>query len=51
MYAVAIGQIASGTGLGTDANGNAVNYAQIPVLANSNSNRQLAVMGGIRMNF
>jgi len=51
LYAVAIGQIASGTGLGTDANDNAVNYAQIPVLANSNSSRQLAVMAGIRVNF
>ncbi|KWZ53454.1 porin [Burkholderia ubonensis] len=51
LYAVAIGQLASGTGLGTDANGNALNYAQIPVLGNSNSNRQLAVMGGIRVNF
>ena len=48
--AVAIGQIASGK-LGTDADGNAVNYAQIPVLANSNSSRQLAVMAGIRVNF
>ncbi|MFL6668612.1 MAG: porin, partial [Burkholderia ambifaria] len=38
-------------GLGTDANGNAANYAQIPVLANSNSSRQLAVMAGIRVNF
>ena len=37
--------------LGTDADGNAVNYAQIPVLANSNSSRQLAVMAGIRVNF
>ncbi len=51
LYAVAIGQVASGTGLGTDAGGNAVNYAQIPVLANSNSCRQLAVMAGIRGNF
>ena len=48
--AVAIGQIASGKA-GTDADGNAVNYAQIPVLANSNSSRQLAVMAGIRVNF
>ncbi|RBH36840.1 porin, partial [Pseudomonas sp. MWU13-2860] len=51
LYAVAIGQIASGKGLGTDADGNAVNYAQIPVLANSNASRQLAVMAGIRVNF
>ncbi|MBU9263222.1 porin [Burkholderia multivorans] len=51
LYAVAIGQLASGTGLGTDANGQPANNAQIPVLANSNSNRQLAVMGGIRVNF
>ncbi|KWK15552.1 porin [Burkholderia stagnalis] len=51
LYAVAIGQLASGTGLGTDAGGNPANYAQIPVLGNSNSNRQLAVMAGIRVNF
>ncbi|MXN79273.1 porin [Burkholderia sp. 4701] len=51
LYAVAIGQLASGTGLGTDASGNPANYAQIPVLGNSNSNRQLAVMAGIRVHF
>ncbi|MBN3819880.1 porin [Paraburkholderia sp. Se-20369] len=51
LYAVAIGQLASGTGLGTDAGGNPANYAQIPVLGNSNSSRQLAVLAGIRVNF
>ncbi|AOJ66269.1 hypothetical protein WJ32_28205 [Burkholderia ubonensis] len=43
LYAVAIGQIASGTGLGTDAND-----AQIPVLANSNSNRPGGDGGRVR---
>ncbi|MFP3558781.1 porin [Paraburkholderia sp. SIMBA_049] len=52
LYGVAIGQIASGHGLGLDpTTGQSINYAQIPVLANSNSNRQFALMGGIRMNF
>ncbi|KGW44227.1 porin [Burkholderia pseudomallei] len=51
LYAVAIGQIASGRGLGSDANGDPVNYAQIPVLANSNSNRQLAMMVGVKVDF
>lgn len=52
LYTVAIAQQASGHGLGIDpVSGASVNYAQIPNLVNSNSNRQLAVMGGIRMMF
>ncbi|WDD91912.1 porin [Burkholderia sp. FERM BP-3421] len=51
LYAVAIGQIASGRGLGTGADGEPADYAQIPVLNNSNSNRQLALMAGIKMDF
>ncbi|AHI81733.1 porin [Burkholderia thailandensis] len=51
LYAVAIGQIASGRGLGGDANGDPVNYAQIPVLANSHSGRQLAMMAGVKVDF
>jgi predicted porin len=52
LYAVAIAQKASGAGLGVDpATGAAANYAQIPNLVNSNSDRQLAVMAGIRANF
>ncbi|MCW0098809.1 porin, partial [Burkholderia pseudomallei] len=38
-------------GLGGDANGDPVNYAQIPVLANSHSGRQLAMMAGVKVDF
>lgn len=52
LYAVAIAQQAGGTGLGTNASTGAnANYAQIPNLVNSNSDRQLAVLAGIKMNF
>ncbi|WP_051995129.1 porin [Burkholderia sp. lig30] len=52
LYAVAIAQQAGGTGLGTNASGSAsANYAQIPNLVNSNSDRQLAVLAGVRVNF
>jgi predicted porin len=52
LYAVAIAQKASGAGLGIDAQtGASMNYAQIPNLVNSNSDRQLAIMAGIRVNF
>ncbi|WP_321957562.1 porin [Paraburkholderia bannensis] len=52
LYAVAIAQKSSGAGLGIDAQtGASVNYAQIPNLVNSNSDRQLAIMAGIRVNF
>lgn len=52
LYMVAIAQKSSGAGLGVDpATGSNVNYAQIPNLVNSNSDRQLAVMAGVRVNF
>ncbi|CAB3709584.1 Outer membrane porin protein [Trinickia soli] len=52
LYGVAIGQVASGQGLGINpATGGTANYAQIPNLVNSNSNRQLALMAGLRMMF
>ncbi|MEJ8795776.1 porin [Trinickia caryophylli] len=52
LYTVLIAQKASGKGLGIDtATGASANYAQIPNLVNSNSDRQLAVMAGIRVNF
>ena len=52
LYMVAIAQKASGEGLGVDTTtGTSANYAQIPNLVNSNSDSQLAVMGGIRVNF
>lgn len=52
LYMVGIAQKSSGEGLGVDpATGANTNYAQIPNLVNSNSDRQLAVMAGIRMNF
>lgn len=52
LYMVAIAQKSSGAGLGVDpATGASVNYAQIPNLVNSASDRQLAVMGGVRVNF
>lgn len=52
LYLVAIAQKASGPGLGIDTStGQSADYAQIPNLANSNSDRQLAAMAGIRLNF
>jgi predicted porin len=52
LYGVAIVQKATGAGLGVDpATGAAANYAQIPNLPNSNSDRQLSVTLGIRHNF
>jgi predicted porin len=52
LYAVAIAQKASGAGIGIDvASGAGANYAQIPNLTNSNSDKQLAVIAGIRTNF
>ncbi|WP_442794111.1 porin [Paraburkholderia sp. HD33-4] len=52
LYAVGIAQKASGAGLGVDpATGASANYAQIPNLVNSNSNRQLAILAGLRANF
>lgn len=52
LYAVAFAQQAGGRGLGTDASSGApANYAQIPNLVNSNSDRQLAVLAGIKVSF
>lgn len=52
LYTVVIAQQASGKGLGIDtATGASANYAQIPNLVNSNSDRQFAAMAGIRVNF
>ncbi|WP_250435824.1 MULTISPECIES: porin [unclassified Caballeronia] len=52
LYGVAIMQKAVGAGLGIDpATGGPANYAQIPNLPNSNSDRQLSVTLGIRHNF
>ncbi|WP_027209960.1 porin [Burkholderia sp. WSM2232] len=52
LYGVAILQKAAGAGLGVDpATGAPVNYAQIPNLPNSGSDRQLSVTLGIRHNF
>lgn len=52
LYMVAIAQKSSGEGLGVAPDTGAhTNYAQIPNLVNSNSDRQLAVMAGVRMNF
>ncbi|WP_321886760.1 porin [Paraburkholderia bannensis] len=51
LYAVAIGQKSSGAGLGIDASGGTRNLAQIPNLVNSDTDKQLAVIAGIRHNF
>ncbi|WP_233882012.1 porin [Paraburkholderia flagellata] len=52
VYAVAIGQKSSGAGLGIDAaSGATQNLAQIPNLVNSATDKQLAVIAGIRHNF
>ena len=52
LYGVAIMQKAVGAGLGIDpATGGPANYAQIPNLPNSNSDRQLSVTLGVRHNF
>ncbi|WP_321936064.1 porin [Paraburkholderia sp. J8-2] len=52
VYAVAIGQKSSGAGLGIDATSGATqNLAQIPNLVNSDTDKQLAVIAGIRHNF
>jgi predicted porin len=52
LYGVAILQKAAGAGLGVDtATGNTVNYAQIPNLPNSGSDRQMSVTLGLRHNF
>lgn len=52
VYAVAIGQKSSGAGLGVDANSGATeNLAQIPNVVNSDTDRQVSVVLGLRHNF
>ena len=51
LYAVVIGQKSSGAGLGIDASGGMSNLAQIPNLVNSNTDKQLTVIAGLRHNF
>ncbi|MDE1008861.1 MAG: porin [Paraburkholderia fungorum] len=52
VYAVAIGQKSSGAGLGVNpAGGGTQNLAQIPTLVNSDTDKQLAIIAGIRHNF
>ncbi|MFX1761700.1 porin [Paraburkholderia sp. A1RI-2L] len=52
LYAVVIGQKSTGAGLGIDAAGGGTrNLAQIPNLVNSDTDKQLAVIAGIRHNF
>ncbi|REE06478.1 putative porin [Paraburkholderia sp. BL27I4N3] len=51
IYAVGIGQLSSGQGLGINAAGQSANLAQIPILGNSNSSRQFAVILGLRNSF
>jgi predicted porin len=52
LYGVAILQKSAGEGLGVNpATGETANYAQIPNLPNSGSDRQLSVTLGIRHNF
>ncbi|NDY74812.1 porin, partial [Desulfobacter hydrogenophilus] len=50
--AVAIGQKSSGAGLAIDpATGQTENLAQIPNIVNSDTDKQLSVIVGIRHNF
>lgn len=52
VYAVAIGQKSSGAGLGVDAvTGATENLAQIPNVVNSDTDRQVSVVLGVRHNF
>jgi predicted porin len=52
VYAVAIGQVSSGAGLGVDpGTGATENLAQIPNVVNADSNRQVSVVLGLRHNF
>ncbi|TDY26615.1 putative porin [Paraburkholderia sp. BL6665CI2N2] len=52
VYAVAIGQKSSGAGLGVDpATGASENLAQIPNVVNSDTDRQVSVVLGLRHNF
>ena len=52
VYAVAIGQKSSGAGLGINpSTGETENLAQIPNLVNSDTDKQLSVIVGLRHNF
>ncbi|MGQ7932322.1 porin [Paraburkholderia sp. D1E] len=52
LYVITIAQQSSGLGIGIDPiNGGFKNLAQIPNLTNSNSNKQLAVIAGIKQSF
>lgn len=52
VYAVAIGQKSSGAGLGIDpSTGATENLAQIPNLVNSDTDKQISVIVGLRHNF
>jgi predicted porin len=52
LYAVGIFQKAAGGGIGVDpVNGQAANYAQIPNLPNSSTDRQVSMTLGLRHNF
>ncbi|MFL9915741.1 porin [Paraburkholderia fungorum] len=52
VYAVAIGQKSSGAGLGINpSTGQTENLAQIPNIVNSDTDKQLAVIVGVRHNF
>jgi predicted porin len=52
VYAVAIGQKSSGAGLGINpSTGGTENLAQIPNLVNSDTDKQLSVIVGLRHNF
>ncbi|WP_408335482.1 hypothetical protein [Paraburkholderia sp. RL17-337-BIB-A] len=52
VYAVAIGQKSSGVGLGINpSTGQTENLAQIPNIVNSDTDKQLAVIVGVRHNF
>ncbi|MCC8404614.1 porin [Paraburkholderia sp. MMS20-SJTN17] len=52
LYAVAIGQKSTGAGLGINpSTGDSENLAQIPNLVNSDTDKQLSVIVGLRHNF
>jgi predicted porin len=52
LYAVGIFQKAAGSGIGTDpVTGQSVNYAQIPNLPNSTTDKQVSVTVGLKHNF
>jgi predicted porin len=52
LYAVGIVQKAAGSGIGTDpVTGESANYAQIPNLPNSSTDKQVSVTVGLKHNF